>query len=199
MRRLRGEEKTEFTGWPPGRRDVVFMKLRATMVLLVLGGCARQAGSQAAAGAIDTIHDQAMAGVPPGERPVAVVTGRAVDSAMAHLGQPRQMAIVRELAGAAARSAANGALLRVFPECSAEDAGCLDRQVAELGHQAAAGFVEGLKEHLGLAALVLAFLGGAIVSILVVLIAPLIARALRRPRTAGPRSPETGQVQPSTP
>jgi hypothetical protein len=130
---------------------------------------------------------------------VAVVTGRAVDSAMAHLGQPRQLAVVREVAGTAARSAANGALLRLFPDCTEQDAGCLDRRVAELGHQAAAGFVQGVKEHLGLAALVLAFLGGAIVSLLVVLVSPLIARALRPPRAAGPRSAGTGEVQPSRP
>jgi hypothetical protein len=60
----------------------------------------------------------------------------------------------------AAAAATDGALARLLPGCTAQDPECLDRRVAELSHDAAAGFMRGVREAIETTALILAFVAG---------------------------------------
>jgi hypothetical protein len=61
----------------------------------------------------------------------------------------------------------------MFPDCPPEDADCAGRRIAALSQQAASGFGTGLKRSLGMPALVLAFLAGAAVALMVMLLVQL--------------------------
>jgi hypothetical protein len=174
--------------------------------------CARHAASQATAGALSTFSEKATATAAPGETPVEALAGRAVDGTIAHLSDPRSVAALQVVTGAAASaavdqamatatrwmegevraavaetarqaaaSATDGALRRVFPGCPAGDTTSFDRRLGELSRLAAAGFARGLKDALGITALVLAFLAGAVITLLVVM-AVRHARARRELR-----------------
>jgi hypothetical protein len=79
------------------------------------------------------------------------------------------------------RSAVEGAQLDLFPGCEGGDRrACLETGVRSLGKAAAAGFVEGVVESVGWAAVGLAFLVG----VAAVLLAQGTARLLRRPHHA---------------
>jgi hypothetical protein len=233
---------------PPGGATI--LAILTWMGFGLAGGCAGKMGGRAAAGAVDTLAERGAA-APPGERPIEVVTGRAIDEAIAHLNEAEQVAALRAVAGAAADAAVqralqaaitprgpgqeslvqtlsgqaaesmrdtllaglqgepgpegtgplglamgrsarqiaalatDGAMERVFPGCRSGDTACVDRRVAGLGRAAAAGFVGGVSASLRTAAVILAFVGGAICALLIVLGVSL-ARSHRAPR----RSPE---------
>jgi hypothetical protein len=60
----------------------------------------------------------------------------------------------------AAAAATDGALLRLLPDCTVDDPGCLDRRVSELSQGAASGFMRGVRDGIKLAALLLSFVAG---------------------------------------
>jgi hypothetical protein len=165
------------------------------LVSLAAGGCARHAAGQATSAAMEKLGETATAGAPPGERPVAAATGRVVDAAVAHMQQPEQLAALEKIAAATAAevmkqslrvattsddrgkspvadlaaAATDGALRRLFPQCSGDDPSCLDRRIAELSRQAAVGFTTGARDTLALPALLLAFIAGVVAVLLVLL------------------------------
>jgi hypothetical protein len=75
-----------------------------------------------------------------------------------------------ETARKAALSATDGALHQIFPGCPDDDRRCLDRRITDLSRAAAAGFTRGIRDSLAIPALVLAFLAGAIVTMMVMMI-----------------------------
>jgi hypothetical protein len=83
--------------------------LLAGLGLALAAGCAEHAGGKAATGAIEALEEKGAA-APPGERPIELVTGRAVDAAIARLSQPQQTAALQALAGAIAEAAVQRAL-----------------------------------------------------------------------------------------
>jgi hypothetical protein len=139
----------------------------------------RRVAEEAAAAAVTRALQAALAGSPsPVERLAteaaegfreSLSTGLAGD-----LGEAGPLATgVSGAVRLAAASATDGAVGRIFPGCAPEDATCLDRRIAALSQQAAVGFGAGLKKSLGLAALVLAFIAGAVVTLMVMLVIQL--------------------------
>jgi hypothetical protein len=172
--------------------------VKAALVLwcsIFVGACARHAAGQATDAAMQKFSEAATAGAAPGERPIAAISGRAVQAALERLERPEQLAALQKIAavtaaeavrealrvaatsdghgtspvGQMAASATDGALRRIFPQCSADDATCLDGRLAELSRRAAAGFTAGAREALGVPALLLAFVAGVLVAVLALL------------------------------
>jgi hypothetical protein len=212
------------------------------LVALAALGCARQAGSRAAGGAMDTVREKVEQEAAPGEAPMQTIAGRAVDGAITHLTSPQNVAAVQRVVQAAtsqavksaldaasqpvlgtgigrvellveetttalrtslseglvsdlgrdghgplgaslsatarnaAASATDGALVRLLPTCTADDPDCLDRRLAELSYDAAAGFMRGVRDSIEVGALIAAFLAGLAVATIVALAVALLRR-----------------------
>jgi hypothetical protein len=74
--------------------------LVALAVALVMtvgaGACAHVAGKSATTGALEKLNEEAAASG-TGERPSELIAGRTVDAAIAHLGDPQQIALLRRV------------------------------------------------------------------------------------------------------
>jgi hypothetical protein len=68
-------------------------------------GCAHHTGHQATSGALHSFAEEVGSEDEAGDRPIKVITGRAVDAAFEHLGSPENLAQLRVVMAMAAREA----------------------------------------------------------------------------------------------
>src|SRR4029079_4933052 len=142
----------------------------------------QRVAAAAAAAAVDRAFEKTLAGSPsPVERLAAEAAGGFRASLASGLASDlgENGPVSTSVSGAvrlAAASATDGAVGRIFPGCTPDDTDCLHRRVAALSQEAAAGFGIGLKRSLGIGALVLAFLAGAVVTLMVMLVIQLESR-----------------------
>jgi hypothetical protein len=135
----------------------------------------RRVAEAAAEAAVARALDSAVAGSPsPIEQVASEAAGGFRDSLSSGLAGDlgENGPLVTSLSGTVQRvaaSATEGTMGRLFPGCTAEDTACVDRRISALSREAADGFGRGLRESLGLPALILAFLAGAVVTLMVLL------------------------------
>jgi hypothetical protein len=203
------------------------MRFAVIIALAALCGCARYAGGQAAAGALAAIRQKSDE-APEGQKPAEIAARRVVDGALKHLSEPEQMQILRTLAGDTASAAVrqamsaalegpgaerlvataketsssvvDGAILRLFPECTEDNEGCLSARMRDLGREAASGFMVGVRNEIGRLPVILAFGAGVFVALLLTLVVPIMSRyGHRRAPTEGAHPRGSAGVQPSRP
>jgi hypothetical protein len=73
------------------------MRTVALSLTIAVGalGCAHEAGKGATTGAIESLSQKSMAET--GERPAELIAGRAVEGALTHLNDPRELAMLRRV------------------------------------------------------------------------------------------------------
>ena len=175
----RGQRPAEITG----QRAVegAMEKLSSPEEMAIL----RRVAGDAAAAAVDRALAAAVEPRAGGPSPVARLGEQAAESMRAtlvrgleaDLGEGGALAAsLGATAHRAAAAAADGALGRLFPGCPPDDGACLNRRIAALGQDTAAGVGTGLKQSLGLLGLGLAFAAGAAAALLLVLVIRLEGR-----------------------
>jgi hypothetical protein len=128
------------------------------------------------------------AGAQAGEAVTAAMLARLGEALGAHGEGPMGDQLVA-LAQNTARAAGGGVLDSLAPGCNRDDPACLEQRVSELSRRAGAGFMAGIKAELGLAALALAFVIGALVMAAVLLAVRMLGRARRAPADERARAP----------
>jgi hypothetical protein len=170
----------EKTGSPPGERPAETVARRAVEGALAhltepeqLEKIREVAGQAAQAAATQA-----------GQAAVAAITAQLGRDLGSHAEGPLAQQ-VSALVEEATRSATEGALRSFAPGCAPGDAACIDRRMAALSERAAAGFVLGLRDQLGVVPLAVAFLLGVLATLVVV----LAVRLVRGPRGHGREVP----------
>jgi hypothetical protein len=135
-------------------RNEVHTRPGASLVRLMLGlfvtvnagACAHVAAKNATTGALESLSEKSMAET--GERPAALIAGRAIEGALSRLNDPEQIALLRRVVEQAStqagQSLTTAAVEELATRLGAVDAGPLVARITALTEQAGTAGARGM-------------------------------------------------------